>query len=248
MVKTCNNTSYQDGTFQVVDAQTSLENSTGNAVVIADDIVPSQDNVYSVGTFSKQWKEEYCKTLITDTVSLSSNNYAIISNTTITYSSPDTLDPTDPPLKPFLTGPSSPFPSAFDGGYDGANGWKIKFPSRGMYLIQFDLSWDTSKFLPIPSGELEFRLTDTVSARFANDTMSNGFMYIIPTPIFSIPLFFNATMPIRFEVHWLCLNTNERLVATIKSNESVFGLQPFQTGDFQLFIDNFNITRLAAYH
>lgn len=249
MVKTSDNAAWYTSSFENVDVQNYLENTTSNAVVLNDNIVPSSDNTFDIGTLTKQWKDEYCKKLITDTVSMSSTNYIIYSNFQYTYISPDTLDPLDPPLLflPSLVPPAVPT-NTYDGGYSVANGNMIKFPSRGLYLIQFDLSWDTTKFVPIPSGDLEFRLTDTISSRFANDVMSAGFMYIVPTPIFSIPLFFNSSMPIRFEVFWLCLDTNERVKATLKSNESIFGLQIGQTGNFILTFNNFSITRMMAFH
>ncbi len=249
MVKTCDNAAWYESTFESVDIQQFIENTTSNALVVKDNLVPANNNTFDIGTSSQQWKDEYCKRLITDTVSLSTMNYIVLNNIQITYTSPDTFEPLDPPLLflPSLSPPQTA-DSTFDGGYSVSNGNMIKFPSRGLYLIQFDLSWDTTKFVPIPSGDIEFRLTDTIGGRYANDVMSAGFMYIIPTPIFSVPLFFNASMPLRFEVFWLCLDVNERVKATLVSNTSVFGLQLGQTGNFSLNFNNFSITRLTAFH
>lgn len=213
--------------------------SGGNQIRPNRNIVPLTNNLYSLGSSAFTWQNVFA-----DTVALSTSNYLILTSFTKVYTTPDTLDPLDPPLL-FLP---SLAPSVFDGGFNITDGNMIKYPSKGLYLIQFDLSWDTTKFVPIPSGMLEFRMTNTIDGRFANDVMSSGFMHVLPTPVFSVPLFFNASQPLRFEVMWTCLDVNERIKLTLVSNESIFGLKlAVPPTDFTLTFNQFSITRISSY-
>lgn len=247
MVKTSSNyTFYDTPSTDAIDVQQYAHNTTGNAVVFADNITPKEHNTFTFGEPSKRWNNIYSDTVYANTVAVSDTNYLLIPPFVYTYATDTTLNPLNPPLL-FLP-PLGIWSNIFDGGNTINDGNLIKFPSRGLYLLQFDLSWNTDTFVPTPSGMLDIKMINTIDGRSANDTMSDGFMFIAPTPIFSTPLFFNASMPIRFEIMWTCLNVNERIKMSLTSNESIFGRKLFtQPEDFALTFSQFSITRITTY-
>lgn len=236
-------------TMDTANVENYIYNQVGD-VTFEDSIVPKNGSTYNMGSGSKFWGQSFIDLPIVN----ADANYVLVPDFTKQYLG---TGPSADTLQPFPV--DDPFPinlniaSNFNyyGGIDGDGNTLLRFPTRGLYLISFDMTYNTD-LLPFPAGNCTFKMTDMTPPVPANRRVllsSKQVAFFATIPVLDIPIPIAVNPPIEYSIFWSCININERIKLTFQSDLPVMGVALATTipePGIALFFKNIVISRLVG--